>query len=658
MKNGTVMSLLVSFLVCSILYALPSHAAEFYVATEGSPTGDGSITSPWDLETALNQPSSVHPGDVIWVRGGTYVGNFQSSLSGTANSPIVVREYPGERATLDGNTETPTVITLTIHGQYTWFWGLDITNSNPLRILDYPGSCGPRGDGVGNYAVGTKLINLVVHDGCNGIGDWSTGLNPSNTEVHGCIIYGNGAIGTDRGHGHGLYVQNQTGTKTHTDNISFNSFDYNFHAYTEGGYLNNIVLDGNDFFNSGALGGYATTDILVGGLHVAQNPVLSNNSVYDSTGGTALAIGYSAGDTNVSLINNYLSTRSGNAIQAVKSTFSVVSGNLFNGGISQSGGSQDFITGNTYVPAGTHPTQNQIFVRPNVYEPGRANITVFNWQDLQAVSVDVSSAGLSVGQAFEVVDTQNFFGSSVLTGVYTGSAISLPMTGTAVAQPIGNAPFPAVHTGIEYGSFVLLPLTTQTPTPTPTPSATPIRTPTPTATPTRTPTPTPSATPTRTPTPTATPTRTPTPTATATPTPTRTPTPTSTPTPTATATPTPSATPTPEPTATATPSPTGTPRLYVTARLSQVSGHSIITCTVKNSRGRAVRSQKVSVQKASALSGPYAVWMSKLTNVQGQALFPYAPPKNSWYVRCAAAGNVSASKLIGGSVSAAARRTR
>ncbi len=63
-----------------------------------------------------------------------------------------------------------------------------------------------------------------------------------------------------------------------------------------------------------------------------------------------------------------------------------------------------------------------------------------------------------------------------------------------------------------------------------------------------------------------------------------------------------------------------------------MSGHSVITCTVNNSRGRAVRSQKVSVQKAAALTGPYAVWMSKLTNVLGRALFPYARPKNSWYV--------------------------
>ena len=73
-----------------------------------------------------------------------------------------------------------------------------------------------------------------------------------------------------------------------------------------------------------------------------------------------------------------------------------------------------------------------------------------------------------------------------------------------------------------------------------------------------------------------------------------------------------------------TPTPTATPRLLVTAKLTQVSGHSIIACTVKNSSGKAVRSQIVSVQKAAAVTGPFANWMSKKTAVNGQALLPYA----------------------------------
>ena len=62
-------------------------AADFYVAPNGSPSGSGSLNSPWDFQTALDQPSSVQPGDTIWLRGGTYVGHYTSNLNGTSTSP-------------------------------------------------------------------------------------------------------------------------------------------------------------------------------------------------------------------------------------------------------------------------------------------------------------------------------------------------------------------------------------------------------------------------------------------------------------------------------------------------------------------------------------------------------------------------------------------
>ena len=95
-----------------------------------------------------------------------------------------------------------------------------------------------------------------------------------------------------------------------------------------------------------------------------------------------------------------------------------------------------------------------------------------------------------------------------------------------------------------------------------------------------------------------------------------------------------------------TPTPTAAPRLLVTARLTQVSGHSVIACTVKDSSGKAVPSQTVSVQKAAAITGPFADWMSKKTNVNGQALFPYAQPTYTWYVRCAAADTATAQPML------------
>ena len=78
----------------------------FYVAPNGSPSGNGSLTRPWDLQTALKQPSNVPPGATIYLRGGTYSGKFYSGLTGLLTLPITVRSYPGEWAKIDGYVTT------------------------------------------------------------------------------------------------------------------------------------------------------------------------------------------------------------------------------------------------------------------------------------------------------------------------------------------------------------------------------------------------------------------------------------------------------------------------------------------------------------------------------------------------------------------------
>src|SRR6267142_5622503 len=59
----------------------------FYVAPNGSASGNGSITHPWNLQTALNQRSGVVPGATIYLRGGTYTGKFSSNLTGLLTLP-------------------------------------------------------------------------------------------------------------------------------------------------------------------------------------------------------------------------------------------------------------------------------------------------------------------------------------------------------------------------------------------------------------------------------------------------------------------------------------------------------------------------------------------------------------------------------------------
>src|SRR5689334_14762186 len=102
----------IAFLVFGFLYLLcarPAQAADWYVSPNASASGNGSQSNPWTIQKALSHPSGVNPGDTIWLRGGVYRGRFTSSLRGAQNSPIIVRQYPGERATLDANWTTTLV---------------------------------------------------------------------------------------------------------------------------------------------------------------------------------------------------------------------------------------------------------------------------------------------------------------------------------------------------------------------------------------------------------------------------------------------------------------------------------------------------------------------------------------------------------------------
>jgi hypothetical protein len=99
---------------------------------------------------------TVQPGDTIWLLGGVYAGRFDGTLSGTSAAPIVVRQYPGERATIDGN--------LHVHGAYAVYWGFEITQSNPVANAD---------DALETYGPNCKVIKLIVHDaGKQGMSFW------------------------------------------------------------------------------------------------------------------------------------------------------------------------------------------------------------------------------------------------------------------------------------------------------------------------------------------------------------------------------------------------------------------------------------------------------------------------------------------------------
>ena len=420
----------------------------FYAAPGGTAESTGTINAPFDLATALSEKSPARPCDTIWLRGGTYRGAFKSALKGSDQQPIVIRQYPGERATLDsvGAAEPA----LQVLGSWSWFWGFEVTNSDTLRQSKETGpwpSDLRRGTGVGARGPNNKFINLIVHDATRG---FEVTAESIGTEIYGSLIYYNGWETADGvGLGNGIETQNQLGSRRIADNIIFKQFSHGM--IVSGKPLDNVTLDGNTIFSNGALsrkGVLESRNVLFGASVVANKPVVTDNSTYD--GQTNL--GYDAGCADATITGNYFA----GPLVWVKCAGTMTGNVLFDPYIAGYGYSPlpEQFPANSYNT--TRPTGLVVRMRPNEYEPGRATVTIYNWDKKSEVSIDPSGAGLAAGDRYEVRDAQNYFGPPVAAGIYKGGSITVPLTNLAVSSPAGLVPTAPKPTLPEFGAFVIL----------------------------------------------------------------------------------------------------------------------------------------------------------------------------------------------------------
>lgn len=568
-----------------------------YAAANGSPNGSGSLANPWDLQTALNQSAAATQGKTLYLRGGTYRGKFISNLVNTvvrsypgewakidgnyttttasavgaataySNSTIsfsgAVRFIPGNTVMVE--TEAMQINSVNADGSYqaTRGWNgtsasahgtgagarllgntfevngndstyrdFEVFDSNPARSYVTTGYAGyvRGGEGFMVFGDNLKFINLVVHDNADG---FFLTEGADNTEVYGSIVYNNGHVASDRPHGHGLYIQNNTGRKTVTDVISFNNFGLGMNAYgANQGHANGINFDGITSFNNGSPGYFPNnptqysnatnrrfSNMDIGSdVFPSNDASVTNSYLYHQPGsvveipGLTLGRSPSGGNTNAVVKDNYIA-EPGDLLNVDRWSNLQVTGNTFylfensygttakvngtNSGtvwdnnkyyapsaqLSCFGGSKrapfygygtqgscgstmdfnewkqatGFDANSTFTPA--RPTGKQIFVRPNRYQIGRANVTIFNWDKSANVALDLANAGLQPGQRFEVRSVQDFFGAPVLSSqTYTvGMILNLPMNNLSVAAPIGLLYTPA-STCPEFCVFEILPL--------------------------------------------------------------------------------------------------------------------------------------------------------------------------------------------------------
>lgn len=379
-------------------------------------SGNGSPQYPFDLISAFAYPH-IAAGHIVWLKTGTYQVASTCSLGGASGNPITLKPLnAGARVILNNNT--------VLNGSYLEFRNLEFaydgwTTRESAQAGESPNDLPNIVLSINTVAV--KFINCIIHD-LRQPGFWSAA---TNAEMNGCILFNNGWNAPDRGHGHGIYTQNTSGTKLIKDCVIFDNFGWGIHAYSGAASgLVGISLIGNTCFRNGSLSGTVRPDMLIGAESgIVQAPTIQANMTYGGSLGLQL---YGAGAEDVTLTNNYMPNGKSGTY-----TSTTESGNYWDAAIG-----------------------NQVFVRANDYDANRANVTIYNQAQADTVQVDVSSV-LNAGDSYRLRNVQDFF-VDWQTGTVAGDGtitVDMQASNRSVQAPVAwTAPdttFP------NFGCFVL-----------------------------------------------------------------------------------------------------------------------------------------------------------------------------------------------------------
>ncbi len=425
-------------------------------------------------------------GEVIKVSGKNG-NNITGCMRGASNSLNGAEPHAAGSTVLFGGDA------LYVLGTVTTYRDFEVMNSRPSRDGNVENQGIGRGNGVTVVSFGNRFINLVIHDNLNGV---FTSSASSSTEIYGCLVYNNGmhalAGGIEKGFGHGLYLENNSGYSKVYEDIVFNNFNLGMQGYGVTAPYVGGDLSGTVIANSGSpLGKFGDVSrrnynlILGPDSQISPTAVLRDSHFFHpmSTNGYSVKFGYGAGVGVGTVTGNYF-VGGGTLFEIANTPIANVSGNRFyssrtgavyvitlngmpytwNSNIYHSGSNRDIfgiagvglykfapwrnLTG--FDQSGTETATampNTVVIRPNAYERGRANVLVYSFNSSTSATVDLSLTGLVEGQPYTIRNAQNYFGAPVTTGTYSTQnpnvVISLSGAAQTVAAPNGYTFTPA-----------------------------------------------------------------------------------------------------------------------------------------------------------------------------------------------------------------------
>ena len=124
------------FLFTFIFFSVLASATSYYVSPGGNNNNPGTISKPFrNINRGI---SRLRPGDILYVRAGTYNETVSiSGTDGTENSPVIVTAYPGEAPVIDGTGISIGAGSglVMLWQSYIQFSGFQVRNSNQSGIV-------------------------------------------------------------------------------------------------------------------------------------------------------------------------------------------------------------------------------------------------------------------------------------------------------------------------------------------------------------------------------------------------------------------------------------------------------------------------------------------------------------------------------------------
>lgn len=337
----------------------------------------------------------ILPGSRMLLKPSAHTDDYTNKLTGITVMPYQDKAYIGGGLVVDGSDVIFQNLELSFAG-----W-----NTRQSTLSGSAPSDMPLNKGLTINGKNCKFVNCDIHDYA-GVGLWAAALG---AEFYGNIVHGIGWLGPDRGHGHGLYVQNLAGVKkTIKHNIIFDCFGWGIHVYSSSGNnLQDMDILENTCFRAGSLSS-PKPNILVGAdRDKAGNVNIVRNLTY---GGNVGIQAYGAGwDETVTKLDNH-------------------------------------------CPEDGDGIGNLVYLYPNEYNANRANLTIYNEALVKNIKVDVSSI-YRVGDTVLAKNVQDYKADIQNLIVGKDGIITIDMMNHTVATPRAwTAP---ASTFPEFGCFVL-----------------------------------------------------------------------------------------------------------------------------------------------------------------------------------------------------------